>query len=363
MHHSKLEDLIELAREPSSERRRELLREVTDLFFQGAQGYGLVELDLFDGVMTQLVTDMESEVRAELASRLADIDPGPQRLLRRLAGDEIAVAKPLLTRSPALSDSDLIEVARSRGQDHLRAISERRPLPEAVSDVIVERGDDETLGVLLRNDDAALSRWAAETVVDRATGNPALHEAVVERKRLPIDLLNEMYFIVEHRLRERILQKNAEIDPKTLEEALRAGRTRIATQDGALPSGYEEAVEDVQALKAKGGLTGQALAGMLRAGERTRFLAALAELTELDFTTVRRIVDRRELDAMAVACKASGMDRSLFLTMAILILDPGEAMGRAQEYGRLYQELPVETAARTMRFWRVRRETADFAAA
>jgi uncharacterized protein (DUF2336 family) len=66
---------------------------------------------------------------------------------------------------------------------------------------------------------------------------------------------------------------------------------------------------------------------------------------------------------MAVACKASGMDRSLFLTMAILILDPGEAMGRAQEYGRLYQELPVETAARTMRFWRVRRETADFAAA
>ena len=32
MAQSKLQDLIELAREPSSERRRELLREITDLF-------------------------------------------------------------------------------------------------------------------------------------------------------------------------------------------------------------------------------------------------------------------------------------------------------------------------------------------
>ena len=360
---SKLADLITLAQEPSSERRRELLREVTDLFFEGAQGYGLVELELFDGVMTKLVTDMETEVRAELAGRFADAAPGPRNLLRSLATDDIEVAGPLLTNSPVLSEGDLIQVAQTKGQAHLRAISERKGLTEAVSDVIVERGDDETLTVLLRNDDAALSRQAAETVVDRAYNNPALHEAVVERKRLPIDLLNEMYFMVEGRLRERILQKNAEVDPKVLEAALKAGRTRVATRDGALPADYAESLEHVKAMMAKGAVTPPVLANFLRSGERTRFLVAFSELTDLDFHTVRRIIERRDLDALAVACKAANMERSLFLTLAILVLDTADAMSHAREYGQLYKDLTLETAQRTMRFWRVRRETGDFAAA
>ena len=44
---SRLHDLIALADEPSSSRRRELLRGVTDLFFT-ADGHGDVEMGLFD---------------------------------------------------------------------------------------------------------------------------------------------------------------------------------------------------------------------------------------------------------------------------------------------------------------------------
>ena len=39
------------------------------------------------------------------------------------------------------------------------------------------------------------------------------------------------------------------------------------------------------------------------------------------------------------------------------------AMGRAREYGQLYSELPRDAAARTIRFWRMRRQTGDVAAA
>ena len=51
---SKLHDLIEMAHEPSSERRRELLRGVTDLFFATEGAQGAEELGLFDDVMSQL---------------------------------------------------------------------------------------------------------------------------------------------------------------------------------------------------------------------------------------------------------------------------------------------------------------------
>src|SRR4051812_45396398 len=217
---SKLDELIALAHEPSSERRRELLREVTDMFFTGPTAHNPREMELFDGVLSTLANEMEEEVRAELSGRMSEAEVAPKALIRRLASDTIAVAEPVLANSQALSEADLLEVVSTRGQEHLRAISVRTGLSEKVSDVIVDRGDDTTLGTLLRNQDAPLSRHAAETVVDRAAQNPDLHEAVVERQSLPIDLLNDMYFMVEAQLRDRILARNADVDPAALEEAL-----------------------------------------------------------------------------------------------------------------------------------------------
>ncbi len=37
-------------------------------------------------------------------------------------------------------------------------------------------------------------------------------------------------------------------------------------------------------------------------------------------------------------------------------------MGRAREYGDLYSELSRDVANRTIRFWRMRRNTGDLAA-
>jgi uncharacterized protein (DUF2336 family) len=361
---TKLSELIELAKEPSSERRRELLRNVTDLFFTSAQAHSPAELALFDDVMTQLSSEMEQAVRAELAERVADAARPPVRLLHGLASDAFAVAEPVLTRSSALSEDDLLRVCDAGDQDRLRAISRRVSVPEAVSEVIVEHGDDATLGVLLRNEGASLSRSAHEAAVDRAAVNPELHEAVVDRHALPPDLLNEMYFVVEARLRDRILEKNAELDPAQLDAALANSRKRVAARDGTLPKDYARAEAAVRAMKASGGIRPSALAALLRNSQTTQFLVALSDLADVDFLTARRIVERRELDALAIICKAANFDRALFLTLAVLILDREDnAMGRAHEYGRLYAELPRDAASRTIRFWRMRRQVGDVVAA
>lgn len=360
---SRLHDLIALAGESSSERRRELLRGVTDMFFSG-EAHGAAEMGLFDAVLGKLASEMEVAVRAELADRMSDAEAPPRSLMRRLAADEIEVSRPVLERSRALSDEDLVQLARTKGQDHLRAISRRPTVSTVVSDAIVERGDDDTLGLLLRNSGAELSRKAHERAVDRAVANPDLHEAVVGREQLPIDLLNEMYFVVEARLRDRITSANAAIDPVQLEAALTAGRKRVALGDGALPADHAEAEAAVRAQIAKGDMGPRVLAAMLRNRETTRFLIALAELADIDFHTARRILERRELDALAIVCKAADFDRSLFLTFTVLILDRADdAMTRAKSYGDLYNSLPREAALRTIRFWRMRRTTGDVAAA
>jgi uncharacterized protein (DUF2336 family) len=363
MARSRLLDLIDLAKENSSAKRRELLREMTDLFFSVHAPQTEPEIALFDTVLVQLSTEMEEAVRAELGARFADAANAPQGLVRRLANDAIAVAEPILASSRVLSEADLLDVVRTQGQDHLRAVSKREEVSEAVSEVIVERGDDQTLGVLLGNDGARLSREASETAVTRAQSNKDLHEAVINRRDLPPDLLNEMYFVVEARLRQRILEQNAQIDPALLEQALAKGRTRVAAADGALPPDYDEAEAYINELRAAGELSPKVLARFLRSGGMTHFLVALSQLADIDFHTARRIVEKRELDALGVVCKAADLDRALFLTYVVVLLgQEGDAIARAQDYGKMYAALPRETALRTLRFWRLRRQEGSLAA-
>lgn len=353
---SRLPELIAMAQEGSSEGRRQLLRDLTDSFF-GAPQRSPTEDALYDDVLTRLAADMEKAVRAELSARFASLDNAPRGLVRRLANDaEADVARAVLLNSPVLTDEDLLRVVSTRGQEHLRAVSARTSVSEAVSDVIVQRGDDLTLGALLGNAGARLSRQASETAIERAKSSPRLHAAVVSRADLPPDLLNEMYFVVEARLRHQILERNARLNPELLETALAAGRARVAVNDGALPADYEESLAYVRELDAAGQLTPPTLARFLRSNGRTPFLIALAQLADIDFHTARQIIDRRELDALAVICKAADLDRSLFLTYAVVLLnDQGDAMVKAQGYAHMYAELNRETAMRTIRFWRLRR--------
>lgn len=353
---SRLPDLIALAQEASSPKRRALLRELTDCFF-GAAERTEAETALYGAVLSDLTEAMETAVRAELAERFSQAPDAPHQLIRRLANDEAeAVASPVLSASPVLTEADLISVVRSRGQGHLRAVSRRAAVSEAVSDAIVARGDDETLGVLLGNHGASLSRTASEAAVERAQLNPALHQVTIERAALPADLLNDMYFAVERRLRERILAENARLDPAVLEQALAAGRTRIAAEDGVLPADYAESLAYVEELRAANQLTPQVLARFLRSGGRTPFLIALSQLADIDFHTAREIIERRELDALAVVCKAAGLDRALFLTYAVVLLNTDDnAMGKARAYAGMYHELTREAAMRTLRFWRARK--------
>ncbi|KPF74992.1 hypothetical protein IP78_13900, partial [Brevundimonas sp. AAP58] len=92
---SRLPDLILLAQEPSSEKRRALLRELTDHFFGSTQRTA-AEDALYDSVLSDLTAEMETAVRAELSARFALSPDAPRGLIRRLANDEAAVAAAVL---------------------------------------------------------------------------------------------------------------------------------------------------------------------------------------------------------------------------------------------------------------------------
>ena len=352
MKHSAAE-LMELARDRSGERRRELMHRVADMYFQFSPRSDDPALGLFDDILNQLAQEMESKVRAELANRMALARTPLVGLIHSLALDEtIDVASPILQLSRSVAEADLIEVARTRSEAHLMALSRRANLPVSVSNMIVERAEESTLEVLLANASANLSREAHERLVDRAMAHPALQGAVVRYAKLPVDLLNEMYFVVEERLRTAILQRNAQIKPEELDELLRQSRERVATRKRPLPEDFARAQKTVKAAEVRGGISPSSLVGFLRSGDTTAYLIAISRLAGVEFETARNIHERRELDALSIICKAASFDRAIFITLAVLVLGrENNPMGRAREYGEIYDALPREVARRTVKFW------------
>jgi uncharacterized protein (DUF2336 family) len=73
-----------------------------------------------------------------------------------------------------ISDTDLVENARIKRQGHMFAISLRRHLSEAVTDVLVERGDQQVLMSTVKNRGAKLSIASFSTLVQRTEGNEGL---------------------------------------------------------------------------------------------------------------------------------------------------------------------------------------------
>lgn len=354
---SKFARLLDLAREPSSEKRRELLREVTDLFFDTQGNRSGTESILIGEVLQAVATEMQEGVLAELAERFADAPDAPLGLMRDLANHAFSVAEPVLQRSTVLTDEDLLRIVSDRSQDHIRAVAQRPEVSERVSDAIVTVGDDFALDALLRNDGARLSRSGMEQAVDRARSNQMLHESVVGRSDLPLDLLNEMYFLVEQRLRRQILERNQQVDPAALDAALRGARRRMEASALVSQEELREAQRDIAKAKAAGELTARLLIGLYRDKKPNHFLWGFAELTGVDFDTASTIINRQDIDALAMVCRAAGIERPLFVTIAVLACGGDRAMSRAEEFGRMYIAVPIEAAQRAMRFYRVRKNT------
>ncbi|MBO6797155.1 DUF2336 domain-containing protein [Maricaulis sp.] len=355
---SKLNNLVDLAREKSSERRRTLLREVTDLFFDEPPGRDTEVSKQFDDVLSALAEQTAQEARAELSERFSDSPLAPKGLVLKLAQDAIEVAAPILAKSTVLEEKDLLSIAETGEQTHLKAISQRETVSERISDTIVRRGDDHTVATLVRNEGAKISHQTFEAVSERAENSAVLQEPLVERSDTPNDILADLMLTVENRLRDRIVERFDEVDPSVLEQAMEASRQRLAArleEDREI----EEARKYIRSQQVRRQLNGSLLARLLREREFMRFHVGFSEMTGVDLVAARRAIEQDCIDPLALICKAAGFDKALFVTLAVLrSAANAEAFNDAKELGRLYDKITLEDSERAMRFWRMRRDVA-----
>lgn len=151
-------DIEQAIKNGSREKRVDSLRKVTNLFLSSAEHFSSNQIEVFDNVLCKLIDRIETRALAELSNKIAPVPNAPNEVIQRLArNDEIAVAGPVLTQSKLLSTADLVEIASSKSQQHLLAISARPHLKTEVTDVLIQRGAPEVHGSLMKNKTAQIS--------------------------------------------------------------------------------------------------------------------------------------------------------------------------------------------------------------
>ncbi|MDO8400372.1 MAG: DUF2336 domain-containing protein [Bradyrhizobium sp.] len=169
-----------------TKRQLRALTRITDLFVAGSGRHSKKQIELFDEVFKTLVAAIELETRVKLARRLATAPDAPATLVRALAFDDaIAVAAPVLSQSEALSDSDLVANASTQGQGHLQAIAHRRTISEAITEILIERGEPEIVRTVANNAGARFSDGSFRELVARAVDDAQLALRVGMRHDIP----------------------------------------------------------------------------------------------------------------------------------------------------------------------------------
>jgi len=340
--------------------RVETLRRVTDLFMDNAVDYSDDHVRVFDDVFQCLIEQIETSARALLAERLAPIAAAPPKIIRTLALDEvIEVSGPVLSKSERLDEATLMEIARTRGQAHLKAISLRRVLSEALTDVLVTRGDEDVVQSTVSNPGAQLSEGSLADLVTRAERDDDLASCIGLRSDLPrhhyLKLVAKASLTVRRKL-EAAHPELADDVSSVVQEA--AQRIRAAT----MTMQTEMARALVKSLHEDGRLTELQVATFAEQGKFDETNAGLAALAGVAVETAETMMIESRVEGVMILAKVAAMQWSS--VRAIIALREKLSGGSQTDMLTLrdaYEALRSSTAQQVLRFHRMQQGTAPAA--
>ena len=325
--------LEEIVQDGDPRRRAEAVRRIAELFLQGAAHFRSDHVDLFDGVLINLVAHTEIATRADLAERLSMLANAPRALVGQLAREnELSIAGPLLRRSPVIDE---------------------QALPD-LTDVIVRRGDREVVRRAAGNAGALFSQPGYSALIKRAGHDGVLTLTVGKRD----DLSNQQL--------KDLLAGSIDIIRRRLFEVVKPGRQAAIKQAISELSGVPEPVEGrrdfepaqrtILALHSAGELDEAALLGFAKTFKYEESLAALAAMSGVKIATLDRLIAGERHDPILIVGKAVDLEWATVRALILLRLGPHRVPSPADiESARLnFTRLIPSTAERVVSFWKTR---------
>jgi uncharacterized protein (DUF2336 family) len=351
------EALQALAREETKASRSELAQSIVFLFDRPAGELSPQARAMAYDILQAVVRDIEMATRQEIARRLAERTDAPIELIRFLANDAIEVAFPILVKSGALDDADLIEIVRTHAKEHSLAVAQRPALSETVADALVMTDAEDVIVAVLKNQGANLASGTMIRLVEKAQKVRSIRDPLVVRREMNPELALRLFLLVSTALREYILQ-NFKFDRAAVNQLcdqIMLDEIEHFTHDGTNKGDLSKRIATM--IKSKGKITPEMLVLALREGEVNTFVTLFGRMTELKPHMTDRIMFDPTGKGLAISCKSLGAGKIAFVSLFTLAQKiraevTGTIKVRLREAIDFYDALPQKDAVDVMNEWR-----------
>ena len=353
-----LKELDHAVSRGTAESRIRALWHTTDLMIAGR--YSEDEIWTFGEVIGRLADEIEVAARAQLARRLARFDKAPVNIIHKLAFDNsIDVAGPILQESERLEAYALVANVCTKSQTHLLAISKRGALEEAVTDVLVTRGNQEVVKSVADNDGARFSDFGFLHMIQRAEGDSILAAQLGLREDIPRHIFQQLIAKATDDVRKRL-----ERERPAMVDQIKSTVTDVAgelqSKFGPVSRSYYVAKRVVATQHRQGNLNENSISLYARSHKIEEATIGLSLLCSLPGDVIERALLDKNRETLLILAKA--LDFSWATTMALLFLGARDHRITALELKELESEfgrLNVKTSRSVLEFYQSRKNAGD----
>jgi len=331
---SYLQELDVAVSKGSAESRERALWYATDLLIVGR--YNDDEIWMFGEIIGRLEQEIETAARAKLARRLARSDNAPVKVINKLAFDDsIDVAGPVLRESPRLDAKTLVANARSKSQQHLLAISQRKSIDAEVTDVLVTRGNPEVVRSVATNAGARLSDFGILHMIKRSESDSILIDEMGRRKDIPRHLFQQLIAKASDNAKKRLGSARPEAASQ-IESLVAEVTGSLHSKFGPGSGSYYDAKRMVSGQHRLGNLNERMIFDYAQSRKFEEATVGLSLLCSLPVHVVERALVGRNKEVALILTKALGF--SWETTMSILFLAAPDHRIHAQDLERMKRD-------------------------
>lgn len=308
--------------------RDSLVVELASLFILPAE-HRRTDLTAFEELMTSLFATAPAPERAKAAALLATRADLPASIAAMMANDEIDIARPILTSSPALETIDRIRVIGNRSEAHREALATRTDLEDSVISALLVHGGPDTIATLSANTRLTMSPGQIDQLVNRVIDEGRAIEDLSETLDLGPARRIDLFFELSAADRRRaLIAYNAETSFRRIEK--RSRRTPRIVRPGLQ----------------------RALIDAVFAGENETYAGLLSEAIGVSQSLGLRIVRDQGGEPLVVALLAAGLDAT-DATSILVRSDPafGWTYYTIRDLVHLYDVIGWRTAEAIVERW------------
>jgi len=289
------EDVLKLAENHSVEMRSATAKKISQYY--DSPNLSPQEMKLAEEIFRIMVVDVEDKVRQVLSESLKNSPKVPEDIVNKLINDKESIAIPFIKYYKSLSDEDMHHILSASNLEKQKAIATRQNLPEKISDSIVDKCDEEVVGVLISNNSAIIGEKTYDKIIDKYHDSDNIKKRIVYRSDIPVSIAEKVVIYLSTELQKDLITKHqlpADLVGDIVEQVKEKTTLKISEEF----SSDKQIEELIKELYSSNNLTSTLVVRSICMGDLKFFEYALSALSSSPILEVRKILSNTQIDFM-----------------------------------------------------------------